>query len=923
MHWISRLRHGSPQVAAELRGKRESELDAWCWQALLQGDAIPWLSSGTTRLGLRTRQAWIPLVAAVHSTGELRLPPFLAPLIPEPLWDLPPGWWPCLLGAMDPKGCLMPEGTPPELPWSRLQSALQPLVLLEPPPSELVPWTVQRGPWWVVDPHIRAWARGLGASPEALDGHFPAPFSAGGEPDAYTATLLQGKTPSLSKDWQEAVHADLDGQTPEPPLPLDHPVLDRLRMRWGSEAPPQGEGYPAWGEIPHPCADPFHWMAEGRQRFLAQDMHGALQAFTLAHAHFQRLNSPFWMDRAAANAEVSARFWGELTTAKAWEGRQVPLDAPHQTQKDAYVMAIQGDWEHALPVMEALANDYDLPLARMVLAQHAMATQDRERLESLRPTLTHEGFRTLADAYLVGMPEAPPEHLDLEIRLIWALHWTLKNQAASSLFWSIWKTCSNQPLRLGTALDLLEALPSERTVARLLQLQVLADRMEAPRLQARVRLLWPYPNQEATPEPKGLVQETLERLGRSVWVCWNDQILGVGVPPPEGAFQRLRESGGLPVFEAEGWFWQGHPIHWQGALLGHALLAFAPHEPIQAPPELKLLAPWLDLLTPRSSSVELPSTGDLLTDGSEPMATLLRELARIAPSSLPVLILGSTGSGKELVAQTLHRLSGRSGPLVPVNVSAFVETLLESELFGHVKGAFTGADKDRRGAIECAEGGTLFLDEVADLSPRLQSMLLRVLQDRQVRRVGSERSRHIDVRFLAATHKPLPQMAASGLFRRDLLFRLQGATLELPSLQARRHEFPYLVPRLVAQLARENRLPCPELASGLPQALARLPWPGNVRELRHSLQRALLRCDSGTLQTRHFPELEAPAPLRTWDEATREFQKKLLLNTLRAHHFQITESAAALGISRPALYQASKRLGLDLVAERTQDFQVD
>ena len=299
------------------------------------------------------------------------------------------------------------------------------------------------------------------------------------------------------------------------------------------------------------------------------------------------------------------------------------------------------------------------------------------------------------------------------------------------------------------------------------------------------------------------------------------------------------------------------------------------------------------------------------------MASALAELARVAPSRLTLLLLGPSGCGKELAAREAHRLSGRSGPLVAVNCSAFAESLMESELFGHVKGAFTGAARDRRGAIECAQGGTLFLDEVADLSPRLQSLFLRVLQEREVRRVGAEHGQRVDVRYLAATHRSLDALAAAGRFRQDLLYRLEGAVLTLPGLAERRHEFPYLVPRLVAQVAGETGQPVPALQPGLAEALAGPAWPGNFRQLLHALERALLRCGPGPLEARHFPELAAgPGRTAAWADATRDFQRRLLLDTLRRHRFQVTAAARALGLARPALYAAARRLGLDLGQER-------
>jgi DNA-binding NtrC family response regulator len=165
----------------------------------------------------------------------------------------------------------------------------------------------------------------------------------------------------------------------------------------------------------------------------------------------------------------------------------------------------------------------------------------------------------------------------------------------------------------------------------------------------------------------------------------------------------------------------------------------------------------------------------------------------------------------------------------------------------------------------------------------------------------------------------LEELAAAGVFRRDLLFRLQGVVLTLPSLRERLHEFPYLVPRLTVMVAREAGLEVPTLAPGLPQALARLPWPGNIRELRHAIERALLRCGKDILKAGHFPELARAAERpRTWEDGTRDYQRGLLLATLRRLGFQATQAAQDLGLTRPALYVVAKRLGLDLVAEREQ-----
>jgi DNA-binding NtrC family response regulator len=475
-------------------------------------------------------------------------------------------------------------------------------------------------------------------------------------------------------------------------------------------------------------------------------------------------------------------------------------------------------------------------------------------------------------------------------------------------------------MQLGLGLRLLEDQRDERTPTRLIQLQALADRTGLVHYQDRLRALWPEPRAGSRRSPLELVRDWLVRRARPAWVLCGAQRpleLGTPIPPPETLRSRLRLDGALGPLEVEGRLWWGFPIQWEGAPVGAALIELAAEEPLAAPLELELLAPWLAALAPARVEPFEPQAGEFLTDGSEPMAGLFRELARVAPTELPMLLLGPTGSGKELIAREIHRRSGRAGAFIPVNCSAFAEGVLESELFGHVKGAFTGADRERKGAIETAHGGTLLLDEVADLSPRLQSLFLRVLQEQEVRRVGSDRAHKVDVRFIAATHKPLEDLAAAGGFRKDLWYRLQGTVLRLPSLKDRRHEFPWLLPRVVALLCRRLRREPPELAPGLAQALSRLDWPGNFREFSHALERALLRSSEGVLGVAHFPELDAPAlQERGWFDATHEFQRRLLLETLRRHRFKGTEAARTLGLARPALYAAARRLGLDLAKEK-------
>lgn len=934
--WIALLRHGSGAADPARPARGETPLERWAWEALLAGDAEPWLAAGTVFLDTATRLRWLPHLAAVDADGTLWLPAFLEGLVPREWRALPPGWWVKLLGGLDAQGRLLPVGSlPPGPPWEGLLGAsealLAPLVL-DHCPAFLEAglregWMVAlKGGHWMLDPALRAWGRGFGAVPEAL----AAPgtgLAQGGPPTDEVQRLLKGTDPGSARGpvWAEALQADLEGgQVRTLPPPCGEPSLDRLRVRWGGEPPDPAPGYPDWGCGPHPCADPFHWMAEGFEAHGRQDLEKALRAFTLAHAHFQRLGASRWARRAASNAATVALRWCDLPGVQAWHRLQGPLPDFHRAHEEAELRAARGEWAEAARLSRrTLARFPEQPAPWALLGEAGIFLRRRDWVQQAWEGLPACPFRELLEAWLGGLPGPAPPEFPAEEGLLWACARLGEGARDLGAFWAAWDGCQSQLMRLHTGLLALENRPEARLPGRLVALQSLADRAQAPLLQARVKALWPSaPLKFPEPSPQEALRALLEAAPRPAWVVWagpggRTQALGRGPRPPEALCGRLLGAGELPPVQVEGRLWWGLPLVWDGVRVGGGILEWDPEEALEAPSWLPALAPWIARLLPEPGGPPPAEPGQLLTDGSEPMAGLLRDLDRVAATELPVLILGPTGSGKELTAREIHQRSGRRGELVPVNCSAFAETLLESELFGHVKGAFTGADRDRKGAIELAEGGTLFLDEVADLSPRLQSLFLRVLQEGELRRVGSERARRVEVRFLAATHKSLEEFARSGAFRRDLLFRLQGAVLELPALAARRHEFPFLVPRLVSLAAERLRRPAPSLAPGLPEALARHPWPGNFRELGHALERALLRCGTGPLKPTHFPELDAPELLEgTWEQGTRDFQRRLLRSTLQRHGFRMTEAAQTLGLTRVALYTAARRLGLDLALER-------
>jgi DNA-binding NtrC family response regulator len=279
-------------------------------------------------------------------------------------------------------------------------------------------------------------------------------------------------------------------------------------------------------------------------------------------------------------------------------------------------------------------------------------------------------------------------------------------------------------------------------------------------------------------------------------------------------------------------------------------------------------------------------------------------VADIARSDINVLILGETGVGKEVLAGTLHQLSGRKGTLVSINCAALTPSLFESELFGHEKGAFTGAAQARAGLLEAAAGGTVFLDEVGELSPEAQAKLLRAIETREITRVGAVKSTHLDVRFVAATNRDLGAAVATGRFRADLFFRLDGVTLVIPPLRERRDRIGPLALQFLKEAHARLGQPGPlRVSQELLPRLETLDWPGNVRELKSVLERALLLA-RGEVGVKHLapartrpapPEREAELPPRAVEERQR------IVNALDACAGNQTRAAKLLGVSRATL----------------------
>ncbi len=308
--------------------------------------------------------------------------------------------------------------------------------------------------------------------------------------------------------------------------------------------------------------------------------------------------------------------------------------------------------------------------------------------------------------------------------------------------------------------------------------------------------------------------------------------------------------------------------------------------------------------------------------GVSPALRNIRTLIeRIAPTDVRVLVTGPSGTGKEVVSKALHQLSLRAaGPFVSVHCGAIPAELLESELFGYVRGAFTGADKDRQGLLSMADGGTLFLDEIGEMPLPMQVKLLRVLQEGTFYPVGGREQKKIDIRLVSATNAQLPELVKQGRFREDLYYRIKGITLETPALDERREDIPLLIQHFLQQIAAKSAQSVQLSAPALQWFLQR-PWPGNVRELRNTLESVVAIARHGVVQLADiqllhldaqevsFPDLQLP-PGSSLDEQVRQLEIRLLSEALTAHQGNRSQAARQLGLSRQGLLKKIERYGL-------------
>jgi two-component system nitrogen regulation response regulator NtrX len=308
---------------------------------------------------------------------------------------------------------------------------------------------------------------------------------------------------------------------------------------------------------------------------------------------------------------------------------------------------------------------------------------------------------------------------------------------------------------------------------------------------------------------------------------------------------------------------------------------------------------------------------------SEAIRHLKEQIRIVSPTNAWVLISGENGTGKELVAHAIHRLSKRSHkPMVEVNCAAIPEELIESELFGHEKGAFTGAGAMKKGKFDLAHEGTLFLDEIGDMSLKAQSKTLRILQEQKFERVGGSRTIHVDVRVVAATNKDLEAEIEKGTFRDDLYFRLNVIPMRVPPLRERTEDIPELVDEFLAEIALNTNLELKQFSEGAIEVLKKYHWPGNVREIKNLVERLVIMTPEKVIQAGHIPapfnresnleqEIEWSLTADTFREAKSSFEKAFIARKLREFNGNISQTAEAIGIERSNLHRKIKAYGLE------------
>ena len=344
----------------------------------------------------------------------------------------------------------------------------------------------------------------------------------------------------------------------------------------------------------------------------------------------------------------------------------------------------------------------------------------------------------------------------------------------------------------------------------------------------------------------------------------------------------------------------------------------------------ELLALLRKLTGPRQTPSHVPKDSfapeSAIVGRSPKMLEVYRAVARVAPSTASVLITGASGSGKELVARAIHAHSPRTEmPFTPINCGSFPETILESELFGHERGAFTGADTSRSGLFEATNGGTIFLDEISETSPSFQVKLLRVLQEQKVRRLGSNTFLPIDVRIIAATNKDLSAMIRAGQFREDLYYRLSVVTIQLPSLEERAEDIPLLVHHFLERFNQRNQRHV-NISQEAVKLLASMSWPGNVRELENLIERLAIFAATDEIsaeevereRSRRNETTSAPEnSTASLPGKLQEMERQEILRVLRESGGNKSLAARKLGIERKTLYEKARRLAIDLQSKET------